>query len=182
MNSWHCCEIDSDKKSINRSLNVLFYVCSQQGDISQQQQQNKQQNLYNLYKLTHRTMNNWFNNRNYQISIIQISLTLLAVAKCALYERCTIAMLKHVCDVFKHGQTAVAKSSLYERCTIAILKHVCDVLRQVQTAGAKSALYERCTIAILKHVCHILKQGQASLRWMSHSSVVLLVVLASSSS
>ena len=62
-------------------------------------------------------MNNWFNNRNYQISIIQISLTLLAVAKCALYERCTIAMLKHVCDVFKHGQTAVPKSSLYERCT-----------------------------------------------------------------
>ena len=59
------------KKSINRSLNLLFYVCSQQDDISQQQQQNKQTNLYKLYKLTHRTMNNWLNNRSYRISIIQ---------------------------------------------------------------------------------------------------------------
>ena len=70
--------------------------------------------------------------------LYKISLTLLAVAKSALYKRCTIAMLKHVCNVLKHGQTAVAKSSLYERCTVAILKHVCDVLKQGQTAGAKS--------------------------------------------
>ena len=71
-------------------------------------------------------------------------------------------MLKHVCDVLKHGQTAVAKSSLYERCTIAILKHVYDVFKQVQTAGAKSSLYERCTIAILKHVYDVLKQGETA--------------------
>ena len=60
--------------------------------------------------------------------------------------------------------TAGAKSTLYERCTVAVFKHVYDVLKQVQTAGAKSSQYERCTIAILKHVCHVLKQGQASLR------------------
>ena len=164
----------------------------------------KQTNIYKLYKLTHRTMNNWLNNRSYKISIIQnisyiVSCSQIrtiamlkhvcdvlkhgqtAVAKSSLYERCTIAILKHVCNVLKHGQTAAAKSSLYERCTIAILKHVYDVLKQGQTAGAKSSLYERCShIAILKYVCHVLKQGQASLRWMSHSSVVLLLVLASS--
>ena len=66
-------------------MNVLFYVCSQQGDIrheweeeeeeaeGKEEEERRKRRIYitKLYQLTHWTMKNQFNSRSCHISIIQ---------------------------------------------------------------------------------------------------------------